>query len=165
MLYQTEKWKQTGMIFFWTVCCLPATALLCLGRMLCKIPSSWIMHWSRSFIWSIRSSFSSPSSMSSSFTKSLCTLMHFEKILGRCQNVIIYRYFFMSTAFFWDFNTSIWKIRSSWRSDKIKMILSSWCFLQKTNERIQFYYYETYFRSFLEGNWRHQKDISKLTDL
>ena len=43
------------------------------------------VHWSRSFIWSICSSFSSPSSMSSSFTKSLlCTLMHFEKNLARC---------------------------------------------------------------------------------
>ena len=48
---------------------------------------------------------------------------------------------------------------------KIKMIFSSQPFLQKTNEWIQFCYYETYFCSFFGGNWRQQKDISKLTDL
>ena len=45
------------------------------------------------------------------------------------------------------------------------MISSTRRFLQKTNKWIQFYYYETCFCSFFGGNWRHQKDISKLTDL
>ena len=46
---------------------------------------------------------------------------------------------------------------------------SSQRFLQKTNEQILLHYYETWgrlvFVRFFGGNWRHQKDISKLTDL
>ena len=38
------------------------------------------------------------------------------------------------------------------RSDKIEMVFSSRRFLQKMNERIQFYYYETCFSSFFGGN-------------
>ena len=45
------------------------------------------------------------------------------------------------------------------------MIFSNWRFLQKTNKQIKFYYYETCFSLFFGGNWRHQKDISKLSGL
>ena len=49
------------------------------------------------------------------------------------------------------------------------MIFSSRSFLQKKDEQILLYYYETsgrlVFVRFFGGNWRHQKDISKLTDL
>ena len=38
-------------------------------------------------------------------------------------------------------------------------------FLQKTNEQNRLYYLSTCFRSFFGRNCRHQKDISKLTDL
>ena len=41
------------------------------------------------------------------------------------------------------------------------MIFQAGSFLQKTNERIQFYYYEPVFVYFLE----EIEDISKLTDL
>ena len=37
------------------------------------------------------------------------------------------------------------------------MIFSSQRFLQKTNKQIQFYYYETCFRSFFGGNWRQKR--------
>ena len=50
-------------------------------------------------------------------------------------------------------------------SDKIEMSFSSRRFLQKTDERIQFYYYETCFCSVFGGNWRHQRAISKFSDL
>ena len=49
------------------------------------------------------------------------------------------------------------------------MIFSSRRFFQKTNARIRLYYYETsgrlVFVRFFGRKWRHQKDISKLTDL
>ena len=45
------------------------------------------------------------------------------------------------------------------------MIFSSRRFFQKTNEQIQLYYLSTCFRSLFGRKWRHQKDISKLTDL
>ena len=51
------------------------------------------------------------------------------------------------------------QIKSKWFFQAVRR------FLQKTNKWIQFYYYETCFRSFFGGNWRHQNDISKLTDL
>ena len=49
------------------------------------------------------------------------------------------------------------KVRLNW-NDFFQANVSS-------NEGIQFYYYETCFCSFFWGNWRHQKDLSKLTDL
>ena len=48
---------------------------------------------------------------------------------------------------------------------KSKCFFQADVFLQKTKKRIKFYYYETCFCSIFGGNWRHQKDISKLTDL
>ena len=45
------------------------------------------------------------------------------------------------------------------------MIFSRWRFFQKPNEQIQLYYlYLTCFGSCFGRKWRHQKDISKLTD-
>ena len=52
-----------------------------------------------------------------------------------------------------------------WRSDKFEMIFSSQPFFQKTNEKIRLYYLSTCFCSFFGRKWRHQKDISKSTDL
>ena len=58
-----------------------------------------------------------------------------------------------------------------WVMKDIKGQLISKClfgffnFLQKTNKRIQFYYYETFCRSFFGRNWRQQKDIYNLTDI
>ena len=52
-----------------------------------------------------------------------------------------------------------------WRSEKFEMISSSQRFFQKVNEQIRRYYLSTCFCSFFGRRWRHQKDISKLTDL
>ena len=47
----------------------------------------------------------------------------------------------------------------------MEKIFSDRRYLQKMNERIQFYYYETCIFSFFGGNRSHQKDISRSTDL
>ena len=49
--------------------------------------------------------------------------------------------------------------------DKFEMIFSSWHFFKKMNEKIRLYYLLTCFRSIFGRKWRHQRDISKLTDL
>ena len=45
------------------------------------------------------------------------------------------------------------------------MVFSSQRFFKKMNEQIRLYYFSTCFHSFFGRKWRHQKDISKLTDL
>ena len=49
--------------------------------------------------------------------------------------------------------------------DKFEIIFSSRRFFQKTNKPIRLYYLSTCFCSFFGRKWRHQKDISKSTDL
>ena len=46
-----------------------------------------------------------------------------------------------------------------------KCLFGVFNFFQKTNEWIRLYYYVTCFRSSFGRNWRHQKDILKLSDL
>ena len=50
-------------------------------------------------------------------------------------------------------------------SDSFESKLSSCEFFQKTKIWIHFYCYVIYFHSFFGWNWRHQKEISKLSDL
>ena len=73
-----------------------------------------------------------------------------------------YYFFYFQVASQWVQN--LYKVSFALRSDKFEMIFSSRRFFQKTNEQIRLYYLSTCFRSFFGRKWRHQKDISKLTD-
>ena len=53
----------------------------------------------------------------------------------------------------------------NYRSDKFEKIFSSQRFFQKLNKQIYLYCLSTCFPSYFGRKWRHQKDISKLTDV
>ena len=77
-------------------------------------------------------------------------------------------FIFLKKFCVWGLNCYIFVIYFLCNLIKVRQIWDDFfkpTFLPKKNEQIRLYYLSTCFCSFFGGKWRHQKDISKSTDL